>query len=216
MDQAAGPVGMPLEDAQAQFETIDAPRQKEYLWVTFPNANKPVRVEKSEALKLGEAALANIDKDVDIPGVAKVSTTGDNRRKIVSGAVLDKFITSSGLKVAPVEQTKEALEENIKSGPINKDTGLIRKIESLLMSDLKAQDMAGRKVLIDKSDPKYVSLTEREKQIVENFNVTGFEGNYMAALAKAKIESGENYNQFRENLYYSTPDRFKIILKNWL
>ena len=140
-ERAAGPVGMPLEDAQAQFETIDAPRQKEYLWVTFPNANKPVRVEKSEALKLGEAALANIDKDVDIPGVAKVSTTGDNRRKIVSGAVLDKFITSSGLKVAPVEQTKEALQENIKSGPINKDTGLVDKIKSIFDFSASAQEM---------------------------------------------------------------------------
>jgi predicted chitinase len=213
-ERATGPVGMPLEDAQAQFETIDAPKQKEYLWVTFPGNNKPVRVEKSEALKLGEAALANIDKDVDIPGVAKVSTTGDNRRKIVSGAVLDKFITSSGLKVAPVEQTKEALQENIKSGPINKDTGLVNKIQSIFDFSATGQDMAGRKVLIDKSDPKYVSLTEREKQIVENFNVTGFEGNYMAALAKAKIESGENYNQFRENLYYSTPDRFKLVFGN--
>jgi GH24 family phage-related lysozyme (muramidase) len=132
---------MPLEDAQAQFETIDAPRQKEYLWVTFPNANKPVRVEKSEALKLGEAALANIDKDVDIPGVAKVSTTGDNRRKIVSGAVLDKFITSSGLKVAPVDDTKEALQENIKSGPINKDTGLVDKIKSIFDFSASAQEM---------------------------------------------------------------------------
>ena len=140
-EKAEGPMTMPLEDAQAQFETIDASKQKEYLWVTFPGNNKPVRVEKTEALKLGETALANIDKDVDIRGVAKVSTTGDNRRKIVSGATLDKFITSSGLKVAPVEQTKEALEENIKSGPINKDTGLVNKIKSIFDFSATGQEM---------------------------------------------------------------------------
>lgn len=213
-ERAAGPVGMPLEDAQAQFETIDAPRQKEYLWVTFPNANKPVRVEKSEALKLGEAALANIDKDVDIPGVAKVSTTGDNRRKIVSGAVLDKFITSSGLKVAPVDDTKEALQENIKSGPINKDTGLVDKIKSIFDFSASAQEMGGKKVLIDKSDPKYQALSERQKQIVENFSLEGFTGNFMGVLEKGKIESGPNYNIFREDLFYKTPERFKIVFGN--